>query len=246
MKHVVLSLGLLLSALTGRAQVSNTFYGALTATDPTITGNRLNRDGTSAVCGTNKTYPGVLANSAGVHYDTFTLTNPSTTTSACATITLTPLCSEGTAGYIFASVYSTAFDKANLATNYRSDMGASPTMSPLSMGVTISPREVLVVVVSGVTAASTCSSYGLTISAPVALGVRDSRVAAPALVAYPNPVEDVLHLAAPKPGSYTLYSATGEVVKQFSGAEVSLRGLAGGVYMLQHDETKAATRVVKL
>jgi|GEM_PF-6773492 len=246
MKHVLLGFGLLLSALSTRAQVSNTFYGTLSTTDATIVGGRLNRDGIAAVCGTTKAYPGVLATATGAHYDTYTITNPSTTSSVCATLTLTPACSEGTNGSLFASAYTGSFVSTNLATNYRSDLGASPSAGPVSMGVTLAAREVLVVVVSGTAAATTCSSYGLTVSASVALAVRGENPTAATLSAYPNPVADVLHITAAKAGSYTLYSATGAAVRQFSGSEVSLRELPGGVYMLRQNQTGAATRIVKL
>ncbi|GAA3924075.1 hypothetical protein GCM10022406_07820 [Hymenobacter algoricola] len=216
------------------------------AADPTIPGGRLNRNGIAAICSTNKAYPGVVATATGVHYDTYTITNPSTTTSACATLTLAPACSEGT-GQLFCSVYLTAFNPANLATGYRSDIGLSPTTDPASMNVLVSPREVLVVVISGVAATSACSSYSLTVSAPVALPVRASRTTGqPTLTAYPNPVQDVLHIASSKAGGYSLYTTTGELVKHISGSEVSLRDLPGGVYILQQDDTRAATRIVKL
>jgi hypothetical protein len=249
MKHVVLSLSLLLLALSGQAQVSNTFYGSLSASDPAVvpSAGRLNRDGVAATCAVSKTYPGVIATTAGVHYDTYTITNPSTTTSACARLTLAPACSEGNADYLFCSVYLTSFDNTNWATRYRSDIGASPTTGPLSMDVTISPREVLVVVVSGITAASTCSSYGLTVSAPIALPVVGSHdVDKPVLAAYPNPVQDLLTITSSKAGRYTLYNSTGQLVKHVSGNQVSMRDLPGGVYLLQQDDTKAATRIVKL
>ncbi|GAA4014429.1 hypothetical protein GCM10022408_29550 [Hymenobacter fastidiosus] len=248
MKHILLGFGLFLSALSGQAQVTNTFSGALTAADPTIPGVRMDRSGITAACATTRVYPGVAKNnSIGVRYDSYTITNPSTTTPVCATLTLTPACSEGTSDYLFCSVYLNSFDKTNLATNYRSDMGSSPTTAPLSMGVKVSPGEKLVVVISGVTAASTCSAYSLTVAAPIALSVRGGQLAAAAtLSAYPNPVEDVLHITAANAGSYTLYNATGAVVQQIEGSEVSLRNLPGGVYLLQQNTTKAATRIVKL
>jgi len=35
-------------------------------------------------------------------------------------------------------------------------------------------------------------------------------------------------------------------VRQFSGSEVSLRELPGGVYLLRQNQTDAATRIVQL
>ena len=247
MKHFFLSLALVLSAMAARAQVSNTFYGSLTATDPTIPGGRLNRDALATACGVAKSYPGVLATATGVHYDTYTIGNPSTSTSVCATITLTPACSQGTDAYLFCSVYLNSFDKTNLAANYRSDMGASPSVAPQSMVLTVAPREVLVLVVSGVTAASVCSAYGLTVTAPTALPVRAGHDPSLALTAYPNPVQDVLHIvSATRSAHYTLYTTTGTAVKQITGSDVSVADLPGGVYLLREEETQAVTRIVKL
>ena len=246
MKHLFFACALLLTAFATQAQVTNTFYGSLSATDPTIPGGRLNRTGAAAVCGSSRIFPGITT-VTGVHYKTFTITNPSTTTAVCATLTLTPACSQGSADYLFCSVYTTSFDNTNLATNFLTDMGASPTTAAVSMGVTVSPGQKLVLVISGVTAASTCSSYGLTVNAPTALAVQPGRAAALALSAYPNPVRDVLHISsAEKAARYTLYNATGAAVKQISGSEVSVADLPGGVYLLQHDETRAAVRIVKL
>jgi hypothetical protein len=248
MKQLLLSLGVLLLSLPGHAQYTRTFTGALVATDPTIPGDRLFRDGTAAACGTTKVYPSTSAGSAGVHYDTYAIGNSSTTASTCVTVTLAPSCTESTGPLLFVTGYTNTFIPTNLATNYKTDMGTSPnTATPGTMGVTLAPREVLVIVVSGLTAAGSCSSYALTVAAPIALPVQMSRDAnAPTLAGFPNPVQDVLHITAAKAGNYTLYSATGAVVKRISGSEVSLRDLPGGVYMLQQDETKAATRIVKL
>jgi hypothetical protein len=246
MKKLLLSLSVLLLSMPSYAQFTRTYTGTLVLTDPTIPGDRLFRDAIPGVCTTTKTYPGV-STGTGVHYNTYTIANTSTTASTCVTVGLTANCTEGTGAILFGSAYTGSFVPANLATNYKSDMGSSPLSgATTSMGITLAPSQVLVLVVSGVTATATCSSYALTVSAPIALPVQVNRPADVALAAYPNPVEDVLHITADKAGSYTLFNATGAAVKQIKGTEVSLRDLPGGVYMLQQNETKVATRIVKL
>lgn len=246
MKKILLAVGVLLLALPGYAQFTRTYVGALTLTDPVIPGDRLFRDGTTAACNVIKAYPG-LSSGPGVHYDTYTIGNPSSTTPVCVTLTFAPTCTDATGSPLFVSVYSGSFVPANLSTNYKSDMGSSPNVgTTLAMGVTLAANEVAVLVVSGVTAASVCNVYSLTVAAPTVLPVQVSREEVVALSAYPNPVEDVLRIKSAKTGSYTLYNATGKLVKQITTTEVSLRDLPGGVYTLRQDATKAVTRIVKL
>jgi Secretion system C-terminal sorting domain len=245
-------MGLLMVGLAGRAQSVYTYTGAITLTDPALPGDRLFRDSTPGQCTTTKAYPGVSANTPGVHYDTYTIRNSSATASTCLSLTLAATCTDATGPALFLTVYSGSFNPANLATGYKADLGVSPSVDPAgissgqSMGVTLAPNEVAVLVVNGLSATAVCNSYILRLTSPVALPVKAGQDARPVLAAYPNPVEDVLRIEAAKAGHYTLYNATGAVVRQFSGQEVSLRELPGGVYMLQQDETKAATRIVKL
>lgn len=239
MKHFLLAAGFaLLASLPSHAQFTRTYSGALTATDPTIPGDRLYRDASTAVCGSAKVFPGT-STGAGVHYDTYTVGNPSTTASVCVTIVVQHSCTEATTPLIFQSVYQTSFVPASLTTNYKSDAGSSPaTGTNSSMSVTLAPSEVIALVISGLTSTSLCSAYTMTVTAPTALPVRTGQEAATALLAYPNPVADVLHIEAAKAGSYTLYNTTGQTVKTITGSEVSLRDLPSGVYMLQQADTR--------
>jgi len=247
MKHLLLSAGIALLSFPGYAQFTRTYTGALLATNPTIPGDRLVRNAIVTPCGTTRAFPGLQASTAGVRYETFTIGNP-TAASTCVTVSLTPNCSEGTtSAYVFAAAYSGSFVPTNLATNYKTDMGSSPVgPTAISMGVTVAAGEVVVLVVNGLTAAGTCSSYSLTVAAPIALPVQVGKNAVAALTVYPNPVQDVLHIQAEKAGHYTLYNMQGEIVKQLTNTEVSVRDLPGGVYLLQQQETKAVTRIVKL
>ncbi|MCI1189371.1 T9SS type A sorting domain-containing protein [Hymenobacter sp. DH14] len=245
MKQLLLSLGVVLLSLPGHAQFTRTYNGALTLTNPTIPGDRLFRDGTTVVCGAAKAYPGTSA-AAGVHYNTYTVANTSATATNCVTITLAPNCTDASGSPLFVSVYTNAFNPANLTTNYKSDMGSSTAIgTPLAMGVTLAANERVVIVVSGVTATSICNAYSLTVAAPIALPVTAGRDLTAKLSIYPNPVADLLHITASKAGSYTLYNALGAVVRRINSPEVSLADLPTGIYQLQHNDTKETVRVVK-
>lgn len=245
MKQLLLSLGIVLLSLPGHAQFTRTYNGALTLTNPTIPGDRLFRDGITAVCGTPKAFPNTSA-TQGVHYTTYTVANTSATATNCVTITMAPNCTDATGTPLFVSVYTNAFVPTNLATNYKSDMGTSAAVgATATMGVTLAASERIVIVVSGVAAASVCNAFALTVAAPIALPVTVNRDVTAALSAYPNPATDVFQIAGPK-GSYTLYNATGAIVQKIVGTEVSLANLPGGIYLLQHNDTKATTRVTKL
>ena len=248
MKHLLLSLGISLLGLPAYAQFTQTFTGALALTDPTIPGDRLFRDALPSACGTNKAYPGVGAGATGVHYDTYTIRNANTTTTSCVTVSLTSACSESTINaLIFGSAYTNSFVPTNLATNYKGDMGSSPVgAATTTMGISLTPGQTVVLVVSGVTATSTCSSYTLAVNSTTVLPVSKNIEAKVALAAYPNPVQDVLHIEAAKSGTYTLYSATGKAVKKLTEGDVSLADLPSGVYMLQQNETQVMKRIVKL
>ncbi|OUJ75118.1 hypothetical protein BXP70_03575 [Hymenobacter crusticola] len=183
-----------------------------------------------------------------MHYDTYTIRNANPTTTACAVITLTSQCSESTtSALIFGSAYTGSFVPTNLATNYKGDMGSSPVgNAATTMSINLTPNQTVVLVVSGVTSASTCSSYTLGVNSSTVLPVSKDVEAKVALAAYPNPVEDVLHITAAKAGTYTLYNATGVDVLHLKEGDASLSKLPAGVYMLQQNETKVVKRIVKL
>ncbi|MCC3156769.1 T9SS type A sorting domain-containing protein [Hymenobacter sp. 15J16-1T3B] len=247
MKQVLLSLGFVLLGLTAHAQSISTLSGSLDLTDPAIPGDRLFRDATPGQCATTKTYPGTSSGTAGVHYDTYTISNSSASASTCVTITLAANCTNATGAALFLTVYTGSFSPTNLATNYKSDLGTSPSVgTSQGMSVTLAPSQSVVLVVNGLTATAVCNAYSLQFSTPVVLPVSVSKNIKPVLAAYPSPVVDVLHIEAAKAGSYTLFNANGATVRQFTGSDVSLRDLPGGVYMLQQNDTKATTRVVKL
>jgi uncharacterized repeat protein (TIGR01451 family) len=123
----------------------------------TLTGtqqNRISRTGlgTGSVCGTLKTFPGVISPSVGPRaFDSYTFT-PST--AGCVSFILT-------SGNLFGAIYVAGFDPNNIQNNYLGDTGTSG--SSLTCALIVNSGTSYTFVVSDVTGSSVGSPYTLTI-----------------------------------------------------------------------------------
>jgi hypothetical protein len=155
--------------------------GAITTGDPTQAG-RFVRDWTVASCGTVKTVPGngdMLAH----HYDAYNFVN-NTGSSQCITVRLTTACT-GT-NDIFSAAYLGSFTPANIVTNYRSDIGASPGQlgGSSTYGFDVPAGQTFVVTVYEVTANAGCGSYTLAVTGGSPVGGATSTPTATAAATY--------------------------------------------------------------
>ena len=108
--------------------------------------------------GSPKAFPGVVGGS--YNYDTYTFTNTSAS-EACVTVVLTASCD------VQAGIYLSAFNPANIATNYLADSGDSTEdggASPQSCSASIPPGATFAVTVNEITSGTGCSGYNLQLS----------------------------------------------------------------------------------
>ncbi len=133
--------------------------GVLDAGDTQQTA-RLGRNGVVSGCATAKVFPGTLG-AGNRSYDLYSWTNGPT--ASCVTITTVPACSPAT-NPIITAAYLTAFNPANITTNYRGDPGGSPGVSGNSFSVNVPANGVLLVNVHEINAGTGCSGYTLTIN----------------------------------------------------------------------------------
>jgi hypothetical protein len=170
MKQAVLLATALLFGHASQAQFTRTFTGALTATDPTIPGNRLTRDNTASSCASPKAFPGTpLGNDTGVRYDAYTFQARNAT---CVTTTLVQNCSQTASARTFGSIYSGSFNPADLSQNYKADMGISQGNGlGVTASFTLAANETGVFVVSGVSTTDVCSAYTVTLTSSAPLPV---------------------------------------------------------------------------
>jgi hypothetical protein len=106
--------------------------------------------GAASTCAAAPGCPGALA--GAFHYDTYTLTNPSSSP-VCVTVTLSD------ATCIYSETYLGSFDPSNPCTNYLADSNLVSTYS-----YTVPGNATIVVVVEEFTVGIGCPSYTVTIS----------------------------------------------------------------------------------
>jgi hypothetical protein len=122
---------------------------------------RMNRDGNSSGCGSQKTCPGPFGSGPRL-YDIYSFTNP-IGASACVTIALTSGC-DPINSPIMSAAYLGSFNPNNLCQNYLGDLGNSPP-NQTSYSVNLPPGGTLLVNVHEVLPGlGGCSSYTLTVS----------------------------------------------------------------------------------
>lgn len=132
------------TVLDATAPAAGTVFTTATGTQT----NRINRNGVVGTCAAAKAFPGAVA--AGPRqFDAYTFATCANSGPYCVTVTLTNNCTGNK--QLFGAVYGGSFVPANIATNYRSDPGASNTAAgPRSFSVPIPAGSTFVVVVSDV------------------------------------------------------------------------------------------------
>jgi hypothetical protein len=152
--------------LSGYTITSPDYTGALAGSDPTITdpGGRMNRNGVSSSCASQKTFPGVISGANTYHYRTHTFRNASASP-ACVTVAVDPQACNSGANPINVAAYLNSFNPANISQNYLADNGASP-FNEESFAFVVPAGGKVVIVVSEVVANSGCSGYEFTVNNP--------------------------------------------------------------------------------
>ena len=138
-----------------------TFSGSLATTDLTLTNGRFFRSGVPSVCASIKTCGGPFG-TGPYYYDTYTFTNQ-TCSSQCVTVSYI---ANGTAGDVFSVAYLGSFNPTNLCTNYIADGGSSSLAggAAVTYNFNLAANATVVIVINGSQVATTCDSYGLTVT----------------------------------------------------------------------------------
>lgn len=168
MKNVLLLLGALLLSHISQAQNTINITGALAATDPTIPGQRSERNGLASSCAAPKPFPGYRPDT-GVPYRAYSLTNTSGS-STCVTVTEMPTCTSGES--IFVTAYADNFNPNDVSQNYLADIGGSPRQNLSgSFSFTVNSNQTFIIVVSGLTSTTACDNYTLDVKLDAPLPV---------------------------------------------------------------------------
>ena len=133
-----------------------TVSGSIDSTDTKTVSGRLGRNGQASSCGTAKTCPGPFG-SGTRSFDQYSFANGPTP--ACVTITL----NSAGGNVLLGSAYLTAFDPANLCTNYLGDAGGS-AIGDKAFQVDLPPNSTLVVVVTETSSGIPSTAYSVKVS----------------------------------------------------------------------------------
>ena len=205
------------------AAAALSFSGTIDSSDPTMTGNRLGRNGIVSTCAAPKADPGSLLPAAMRHYDSYTYTNSSGSTQ-CVTVTLTQTL--GTDAGLFTAAYLGSFNPANPDTNYLADPGESGSLNIVeTYSFNLAAGQTAVIVVHEVVAGGCIGcAYALTIDSATAVMFASARVTATKrgeLLRWRTASEaDLL--------SFQVYRSRRHSWQRISRSPIAAKGLIGG------------------
>ncbi|HUS16060.1 MAG TPA: hypothetical protein VM536_13765, partial [Chloroflexia bacterium] len=142
---------------------NQTFTGSITGADPTHVNFVNFAAGGPSVCGATPACPGVVTDTAGYHYDTYTFTNTAGSPQ-CVTVTINATsCGPGSAG-LASYAYLGSYNPGSLCTNY-----AGGFNSQIAVGgsgtyhVTVPAGQTLVVEIEEYVSGTGCAGYTVTV-----------------------------------------------------------------------------------
>ncbi|MGA9768450.1 MAG: S8 family serine peptidase, partial [Blastocatellia bacterium] len=143
---------------TGRKSITTTIDTTAPTTStsfPTTATNnqtaRLFRADPASTCAVPHAFPGT-SGAGNRRFDSYTLTNPAGSPTACVTVTLT--IDKAATDFLQAVAYSGSFNPASLGTNFIADIGASPSIGyAKSLSFNLAGGATVVIVVNETTAA---------------------------------------------------------------------------------------------
>ncbi len=139
-----------------------TFQGSISNSDPSHL-DYLNVQGAPSTCAVAQACPGQVSDPGPFHYDTYTFTNTSGSTTCITVLVDGTNCGGGSVG-LAAAAYLTSFDPNNLCANYLADSGGTAIAGPTTFSFNVPAGASFVVDVEEYQATTGCASYTLSVT----------------------------------------------------------------------------------